>query len=277
MTDKTAYADAPIATRPQAPTPTAEASTQREIAEVQAAMILARKFPRNIIDAQDRIMVACQRPTLAREALYSYSRGGTEITGPSIRLAEAIAQAWGNISFGIRELEQRPGESTVQSFAWDIETNTRQIKEFQVKHERYTKNKGKYSLEDPRDIYEMTANQGARRLRACILGIIPGDVVESAVNQCEETLKATADISPEAIKKMLEAFATFKVTKEQIEKRIQRKIESITASQKVGLGKIYNSMKDGMSGPADWFDMGTTPEDKKTGVEGLKETLKKKE
>ena len=82
--------------------------------------------------------------------MYSYSRGGTEVTGPSIRAAETLAQCWGNIQFGVRELEQRGAESTVEAFAWDIETNTRQVKVFQVPHLRYTK-KGSYRLEDPRD------------------------------------------------------------------------------------------------------------------------------
>ena len=103
----------------------AASSQQREIAEVQAAMLIARMNPRNQIEAMDRILQACTRPTLAQAALYSYSRGGSEVTGPSIRLAEAMAQCWGNFQFGVRELEQRNGESTVEAFAWDVETNTR--------------------------------------------------------------------------------------------------------------------------------------------------------
>jgi len=243
----------PIATRPQSAA-LVEVEQQRAMAEVQSAIVLAKKFPRNQIEAMDRIAVACQRPGLAEQALYTYSRGGTEITGPSIRLAEAIAQNWGNLQFGIKELEQRNGESTVEAFAWDVETNTRQVKTFQVKHERHTK-KGSYKLEDSRDIYELIANQGARRLRACILGVIPGDVIEAAVAQCEQTQKAKADASPEALKKLVAAFEVFKITKEQIEKRIQRRLDTITPAQIIQLRKIYNSLKDGMSTPADWFEM----------------------
>jgi hypothetical protein len=238
----------------EAPAVLAEATAQREIAEVQAAMIIAKRFPRNQAKATDRIMVACQRPSLAEGALYTYAKGGTDITGPSIRLAEAIAQQWGNLQFGIRELEQRLGESTVEAYAWDLETNTRQTKTFQVKHIRRTRAKGNYALEDPRDIYEMVANQGARRLRACILGVIPGDVVEAAQNQCEATLKAKADISPEAVKKMVEVFEPYGVTQEMIEARIQRKLDSITPAQIISLRKVYNSLKDGMSKPGDWFE-----------------------
>ncbi|WP_200897806.1 MULTISPECIES: hypothetical protein [Xenorhabdus] len=227
---------------------------QRAIQEVQAAMVIAKKFPRDPIMAMDRILQACTRPTLAESALYSYSRGGAEVTGPSIRLAEAVAQNWGNIQFGIRELEQKNGESTVEAFAWDIETNTRQVKTFTVPHVRFTRN-GKKKLEDPRDIYELVANQGSRRLRACILGVIPGDVVEAAVNQCDVTLRSNADTSPEAIKKMVEVFkAEFGVTSEQIQKRIQCRVEAMRPAQMVQMKKIYASLRDGMSSVDDWFE-----------------------
>jgi hypothetical protein len=252
-----------------------EVEQQREVAETQASLAIAKRFPRNQIKALDRILSACSRPTLAEVATYQYSRGGTDITGPSIRLAEALAQNWGNLSFGIRELEQKNGWSTIEAFAWDMETNTRQVKIFQVKHERYTR-RGKYALEDPRDIYEMTANQGARRLRACILGIIPGDIVEAAVDQCEKTLRTKAEVTPERIAALIEKFWAYGVTKKQIEQRIQRRIEAITPAMLVSLGKVYNSLKDGMSTPADWFD-DVSPEggDKpKSGTEGLKAKLR---
>ena len=113
-----------------------EVEQQRAIAETQAAMIISKRFRRNQIEATDRIMSACTRLALAESALYQYARGGTDITGPSIRLAEALAQNWGNLQFGIRELEQRNGESTVEAFAWDMETNTKQVKVFQVGHKR---------------------------------------------------------------------------------------------------------------------------------------------
>ena len=227
---------------------------QRAIQEVQAAMTIAKRFPRNVKESLDRILNSCTRTSLADQALYTYSRGGTDISGPSIRLAEAVAQQWGNLQFGIRELEQRNGESTVEAFAWDLETNTRQVKVFQVPHTRYTKSKGNTALSDPRDIYELVANQGARRLRACILGVIPGDVIDEAVRQCDATLSASADTSPESQKRILEAFAAYKVTKAQIEKRIQRRIDAITPAQVISLRKILISMRDGMSGPEDWFE-----------------------
>lgn len=232
-----------------------QSGSQREIQEVQAAMVIAKKFPRDSMRAMERIINACTRPTLAQSALYSYPRGGQEVTGPSIRLAEAMAQEWGNIQFGIRELSAENGSSTVEAFAWDMETNTRQVKVFQVGHQRYSNNKGLVKLTDPRDIYEIIANQGARRLRACILGVIPGDVTEAAVQQCEVTQASTVEVTPETIKKLIEAFDGYGVSQELIEKKIGRRADAINAPQILNLRKIYQSMKDGMSKPSDWFDI----------------------
>lgn len=231
----------------------AQSDQQRSIAEVQAAMMIARMNPRDQIGAMDRILNACSRPTLADAAVYTYSKGGSEVSGPSIRLAEAMAQSWGNMQYGIRELANGGGESTVQAYAWDVETNTRREVTFQVPHFIFTK-RGQKKLEDPRDIYELVANQGSRRLRACILAIIPGDVTEAAVTQCEVTMRIKADTSPEAMQKMILAFEPFGVTKEQIEKRIQRRVDAIQPAQVVSLKKIYASLRDGMSAATDWFD-----------------------
>ncbi|MHA3059936.1 hypothetical protein ACX1N5_03980 [Acinetobacter sp. ANC 4636] len=233
---------------------TVQADSQRAVAEVQAALVIAKQFPRNMNEAWDRIMNACQRPTLAQSSVYSYAKSGTSITGPSIRLAEALAQNWGNIQFGIRELSAENGESTVEAFAWDVETNTRQTKVFQVRHWRHTK-QGGYALTDPRDIYELVASNGARRLRACILGVIPGDVIDAAVAQCEQTIRASADTSPEGVQKLLKSFEKQGITKEAIEKRIQCRIGAISPAQVISLIKIGTSIKDGMSAAQDWFEI----------------------
>lgn len=226
----------------------------REIAEVKAAMAVAQMYPRDQRKAMDRILNACARPTLAEKAQYAFARGGQEITGPSIRLAETIAQGWGHLQYGMRELSNVGGASEVEAYCWDLESNVRKSIQFTVSHVRNTK-KGSYALTDSRDIYENVANNGARRVRACILAIVPGDVVEAAEQACEQTLRAKVDISPERIAKLLEAFAAFGVDKEAIEKKIQRRMDSILPAQVVSLGRIYNSLRDGMSKPGEWFDV----------------------
>lgn len=241
----------------------AEMMISRQTQEVQAAMVIAKRFPRDQIAAYNKVMQACQRPSLAEKAMYEYPRGNEKVTGPSIRLAEAIAQNWGNIDFGIMELEQKNGESQVMAYAWDLETNTRQTKVFAVPHVRNTK-KGSYALKDSRDIYELVANQGARRMRACILGVIPGDVVEDAVRQCNKTLEGSND-KPivDLVRDMAGYFQKeFGVTIEQIEKYIGWKSTSFTMKDIVKLKRVYNSLRDGMAKPTDFFEMAAPVDDK---------------
>jgi hypothetical protein len=226
--------------------------------EVEAAVVLAHRFPRSEKAAFDRIMNACSRPTFAGKAIYSFKRGAEKVEGPSIRLAETIAKAWGNLQFGVREKERRGNASVVEAFCWDLETNVRSVKEFEIRHIRDTK-QGVKHLTNERDIYEMVANQGARRLRNCILSCIPEDVVEEACIEVNKTLLAVAKGAsvdmPTRIRSMVESFAEIGVTKEQIELKINSKVEAISAKQMVDLGKIYNSLKDNMSEIGDWFKM----------------------
>ncbi|MFP3554212.1 hypothetical protein SB861_26425 [Paraburkholderia sp. SIMBA_049] len=233
---------------------------QKAIAEVQAALLIARAQPRDPIAAMDRILQDCTRPKLAEKATYQYSRGGNDITGPSIRLAETIAKHWGNMEVGVKEISRRDGVSECLAYAWDLESNYREVKSFSVRHWRDTK-KGGYVLTDERDIYEMIANYGARRKRACILAVIDGDVIEAAVDQCDATLKTKIEITPEFIAQMVERFAELGVNRDMIEKRIQRRLDSLTPALAVQLRKIYNSLKDGMSVAADWFELPTLATD----------------
>lgn len=232
----------------------AAALSNREVAEIQGMIVMAKRYPRDQRESMDRILNACTRLSLAESAMYQYARGGTDVVGPSIRLAEELARGWGNILSGITELSRSDGMSECLAYCWDLESNYRDEKRFQVKHWRDTKNGG-YKLTDERDIYEMVANQGARRKRACVLAVIPGDVVEAAVKQCENTLFAKVEVTPERIESMVKKFAEYGVTKDLIEKRIQRRLDTITPALFLNLGKIYTSIKDGISSPPDWFDV----------------------
>ncbi len=231
---------------------------QRATSEIESALTIAQKFPRNIDAALKRIIHACSQKAVAEKAFFSYPRGGNTITGESVHLARIIAQQWGNIQFGIIEISQEYGYSNVRAFAWDIETNTLSKNEFIVKHARFVRGKGNVKLEDPRDIYEMIANQGARRLRNCIFEVVPIYVKEAASLQCEKTLKEPVNNQEsidDTIKKMISAFdKNFGVTALMIENKLNIPIANITEDHVNDLRKIYNSLKEGMSTIDNWFE-----------------------
>jgi hypothetical protein len=245
--------------RPSASAVAIASASSKATAEIQAAMVIAKKYPRDENVAFAKIMRACKRPTLADMATYEYSRGGTSISGPSIHLAKVIAQAWGNIQFGWREVDRREGVSTCEAFAWDIETNTYNAIAFDVKHWRDTK-QGGYALKDERDIYELCANQSARRMRACLLSVTPGDVVDAALAECEATLKAGAGSEPlqDRARKMAVAFEQFGVSVEMLETRLGHKLAALTEPELAKLKKVFTSLRDGVGVREDFFTAEST-------------------
>lgn len=255
--------ESPFAGRAVAETAGARQDQSRELADLQVVYTMAERFPRDEVKAMDRILLAFTRPLLAEKSQYEYSRGGSEIRGASIKSLEAIAAAWGNLDAAWRERSRGVDArgvpySEVEAVAVDLQTRTRKRISFIVPHWRDTR-QGGYALKDERDIYELCANQAQRRVRACLEAVIPSDVVEAAMQQADVTLKAKADTSTEAMTKMVEAFGPFGVTKEQIEKRIQRRLDAITPMQVVTLKRIYASLRDEMSEASEWFDMGDAP------------------
>lgn len=256
---------------------TTEMMVSKEAQQVQVAMLAAKRFPRDEVDAYNRIIRACQRKSLAEQAQYEYPRGGQKVTGPSIRLAEALAQNWGNMDYGVMELGQKEGSSEMMAYAWDLETNTRATRVFSIKHWRDTK-AGGYELKDSRDIYELTANFGARRVRACILEVIPGDVVEAAQDQCDLTLKS-GNTEPliDRVRSMVKAFEDkFSVSKGMIEEYLSCKSEAFSENDFIRLRKIYKSLIDGMSKREDYFKI-ASPKSSEPVSTKLDDKFKKKE
>lgn len=268
-----------------------QVAQSRQAQEVQAAMVIAQKFPRDTMRSYSRIMEDCKRKTLAEKSVYAYPRGGTTVTGPSIRLAECLARAWGNMDFGITELERKaplgsvPGESVIMTYCYDLETNTKSTTVFTVRHSRDKniklengqKKKIQEQLTDERDIYEMIANQGARRLRACILKMIPVDIVESAVDQCEKTMAGGNGPLIDRVRAMIVYFQGFGVTQEMIEKRVGHKVEAISETELVTLKNIANSLKDGAASREDFFEMPQTEEAKAEATDAKQEVAKSEE
>ena len=224
----------------------------RELATVQAQMVIAKSYPRDMVSIYDKVDNICASKNLAEASTYAYARGGSSISGPTIRLAEALAKAFGNIKYGFEETDTNDDETKVRAYAFDMETNTLAERTFSVPHVRYSGG-SKKRLDDPRDIYEMIANNAQRRVRACILEIIPGDVVDRAIEACLKTRTMNIDKSPEKMKAMLDAFKAYGVGKADIEAYIQRKFEAIEDSQWLRLKDIYRSLRDGMAKKEDFF------------------------
>ena len=235
------------------------ATNAREIARIQGEIFMAKQFPRNYQQALVNIQAVCSRPSLANAAVYQYAKGGTQVYGPSIRLAEQLARCWGNVRSGWETQEDLPDHCVVRTYAYDVETNVQAERIFTVPMVRHTR-QGDTRLTDPRDRYEMCANQAARRLRACILEVLPVDIVDYAVDQCKKTIESNVTITPETGTQMVAAFQKFGVNKAQIEALIQRHLDALDARSYLRLQTIWTSLSDGTGKPEDFFDMSIVEE-----------------
>lgn len=240
-----------------APTPTPAAAfvgqataieQSRAVAEVQAAVVVAQQCPRSVQAAQEGMRESCRQQGLADRAFFRYSRGGSSITGPTIHLARELARCWGNIQYGVAELRRDDvaGESEMQAYAWDVQTNTRSALIFVVPHKR-DKRGGAEKLVDLRDVYENNANNGARRLRQAIFSVLPPWYVEEAKALCTATLEHGAGDKPLA-QRVADAVALFDglgVKPDQLEQRLGRDRDRWTGHDLAQLRVTYNSLRNG--------------------------------
>lgn len=225
---------------------------ERAIAEVQGQLVLAKRFPRDLNAAYAELMESCALPAMANVAFYAVPRGGSKVTGPSIRLAEEIARVFGNFEFGHRELSRGDGKSEVEVYAWDKQTNNRSIRQITVMHTVDTKD-GPRKLRDQKDIDDKIANVASKQVRGRILAMMPKWLVESAIEKCKETLAGggTEPISVR-VRKMTQAFAKFGVTTKHLEDHLEHKLDDTTLDELVDLTGIFNAIKDGAK-PSEFF------------------------
>lgn len=235
------------------------------IAEIEAKIILAKRFPRDMNSVRDAIYFECENKELAEKATYAYPRGDSVVKGASIRLVEAVARHWGNILSGIKEISSDGTKATVKAYCWDLQTNFADEKVFDIEYKRDTK-KGSYYLTDIRDKYEVLANMAARRKRACMQAIIPKFIIDEAIEHCQKTLERAInqDGDIETTKaKMLQAFQALEswITKEHLETVCAKDFDKFTVKDIVKLRNLYNAIKDGFVVPQNAFGV-ETPQDK---------------
>ena len=92
-------------------------------------------------------------------------------------------------------------------------------------------------------------------IRACILALIPGDVIDAAMHQCDLTLKAQQNGVPieERRSSMIKAFEEFGITPEQLAAFCQKQSANFIDETDIKkLRRVYTSFKDGLVG-VDYF------------------------
>lgn len=187
--------------------------SSRAVAEVYASVMAAKNDPRDTDKAIDAMRQSCQMPKLAERAFYRYNRGDGQVNGATIQLAAELARCWRNMAYGVHEMRRDDdyGQSEMLAYAWDLESNVRRTAVFIVPHGR-DKDGGIKKLTALRDIYENNANNGARRVRECIFGLLPVWFRSEAEDLCHKTLSDGGGVPrDQRIANLIQHFATIGV------------------------------------------------------------------
>lgn len=219
-------------------------AAEKEAKQMEIAMITAKRFPRDYTEVEMKVERACSRERLAAAAEYSFPRAGETITGASVRLMEVIAQCYGNVEFGVSEIQRYADYSECEAFAWDFENNIRVSRRFNVPHYRDTK-QGRKRVTDDRDIREVVFNYGSRNMRACIERVIPRDLVDLALEKCRVTLNDDGKVLADRIKKCKKAFEAYEIDAILLERIIGEKCDRWNAGHLRRAIQYFNALKDG--------------------------------
>lgn len=220
--------------------------------EIQSAIVIARKFPRNEDEAFAKLMKACARTSFAEDASYKFPRGGESVDGPSVNLAREGARVWGNIRYGLDIIRDDADSRQVRGWAWDLETNVKVTAEDDFAKLVYRKSKG-WVKPDERDLRELTNRRGSILIRNCILQLLPKDLIEDARAAAAETLKTEAKRDPDAArKKIIVAFSQVNISPSMLEEYLGCSLASASPDQISKLREVFVSIRDGNSTWSDY-------------------------
>ena len=93
-------------------------------AEVVMQMEFARKYPRSVVAfKREALTLATEDEETAASCFYCLPRGGKDIEGPSVRLAEIVAHCWGHLRVLTRDIDEAEKVVRAQTVCWDMQTN----------------------------------------------------------------------------------------------------------------------------------------------------------
>ena len=242
------------------------AAMARERFEIEGAMVLARKFPRSEVGARSALKAACERPTFAEGALWSFPRGDEIVTGPSVHLAREAARLWGNIRSGFRivSTDQAHAEIHILGFAIDLESNTYRTEESRVRARvwrrrlRSTGEPGSVNLLDERaagrelggdadrQLQEVVGRTGSKLERNCVLRILPSDLIDNAEDWSRATMLNRPD--PDRVRAALAYFAEHGAEETDVLAFFGRdRIADMTNANMAELRRLFLAVRDGQT------------------------------
>lgn len=260
-----------LAPRSQHELATAAVAAQAK-AMVEARYIVALQRPRDIDAARVKLLAACKRPRFAEAARY-VKPVGRGIEGPSIRLAEEAARCMTNIDVQIPTIYDDERRRIVRVSATDLEANITYDKDVTIEKtvERNSVKEGQQLVGQRmgsrgQAVYIVLASDDeilnkenaltSKALRACLLRLVPGDILEEAMDQVYATLRDRNAQDPGAERKrIVDGFAALHIMPDRLKEYLGHDLDVTTPAELLDLRGIYTALKDGEATWAEVMDV----------------------
>ena len=256
------------------PPSTLEALTRGEL-DIQ--ITTARRYPRSQAHFKQRVltMVRLDAET-ARTMYYALPRRQRQddgsmkrvtITGPSVRLAEVVANAWTNIRAGGRIIGETERDVTAQGVCHDLETNYAVAVE--VTRPIVSRDGRRFSD----DLIVLTRNAAAAIARRnAVFSVVPRSLIEPFVAVAMKVAAGDAKTLVDSRARALQAFAELGITAGAVCDKLERRgVDDIDLEDLALLSGLLTALHEGTTSVAAEFPTAAGPGESK-----LVETLRRR-
>jgi hypothetical protein len=246
-----------------------EAMVAKSRAEVEAACIMAKRWPRNPDQVRQDLIAECKRPGFAAVAIYSLPRGEKKIEGLSIRFAEVAMRCSGNMSASSETIYDDPAVRCIRVKVVDYERNSMWQTDITINKtvERRQLKRGQKPLGERINSYgdrvfiveatddDVRTKQNAeisKASRTGILRIIPGHLQDEARRLCKATVSKADAADPAAARdKLFDAFGSIGVKPAALEQWLGHSTDTISPAELDDLRGLFAAIRDGETTWAD--------------------------
>lgn len=219
--------------------------------EIDVQIATAHQYPRNLARVLNTIeTLATMDEEVAGSCFYTLRRQGKLIEGPSVRMAEIIASAWGNLRVQARIVGNDGKVITAQGVCHDLESNY--ATSVEVKR-RITGKDGKTFSED---MQVVTGNAAcAIAMRNALFKVVPTALIKKVVEKAKKVSLGESMTLETSRAKMLQYFKTIGVDERQILDYLSvEKVEEIDIDMVVELRGLATAIKEGTTNVKEAFE-----------------------
>jgi hypothetical protein len=210
--------------------------------EIDTQIATARRFPRSLKTFKDRALeMATLDQETAESCIYALPRDGKTIEGPSARLAEILASAYGNLRIEGRLVDDDGKFVTARGTAFDIQANV--LIAYEVRRRITSKNGKRFSD----DMVGVTSNAATSiAIRNAVLKTIPKAFWGTVYDACRQVAVGDASTLVKRRDAMLAYFLKMGVPNAKVFALLEVKgAEDITLEHMATLKGLATAIKEG--------------------------------